>query len=217
MTDGTSKKRTKKPCDDDMVEPEAVDEGEYVHAQRMDGTVSVIHSDSMMLELRAMSDEAFAALSDEAIINMYMTDVFATPVRKLKENDLRDMRCHGASERDIARKSKRLDAMTDTDLRASYWLRFANNITAEERRRVVGVARLPTAKDAVRAYNDMLPDTTVRFSKESRTFEVLSCHACNKKCKTMFKCSRCRRVYYCGEDCQKRDYPEHKKACRASK
>lgn len=45
------------------------------------------------------------------------------------------------------------------------------------------------------------------------------CTNCLKKkdeasCTNLFKCSRCKSVYYCDATCQKADWKEHKKICK---
>jgi hypothetical protein len=43
--------------------------------------------------------------------------------------------------------------------------------------------------------------------------EGMSCLLCGKP--ASMRCSRCRRVFYCGAACQKKAWPEHKKTCKA--
>ncbi|KAI5116675.1 hypothetical protein M0805_003316 [Coniferiporia weirii] len=43
-------------------------------------------------------------------------------------------------------------------------------------------------------------------------FACLNCGGCSEK---LLRCSRCKRASYCGDICQKMDYPEHKHFCRA--
>lgn len=42
-------------------------------------------------------------------------------------------------------------------------------------------------------------------------------HSNNNNISTLSLCSRCRRVYYCSRECQKRHFPEHKKECKEAK
>ena len=44
--------------------------------------------------------------------------------------------------------------------------------------------------------------------------EETYCGQCNRPSKT--KCSRCKLTYYCGVDCQKKDWSSHKKFCKAN-
>ena len=45
-----------------------------------------------------------------------------------------------------------------------------------------------------------------------RAFAAGRCAACGKHAPRS-KCARCRRVSYCGADCQRRAWPEHKRWC----
>jgi hypothetical protein len=42
---------------------------------------------------------------------------------------------------------------------------------------------------------------------------IKKCKICSKK--TTNKCSRCKRTYYCSQKCQRDDWKEHKKTCKA--
>ena len=44
--------------------------------------------------------------------------------------------------------------------------------------------------------------------------EEKTCGSCNQPSKT--KCSRCKLIYYCGVDCQKKDWTSHKKFCKSN-
>ena len=39
------------------------------------------------------------------------------------------------------------------------------------------------------------------------------CKNCGEKEKELLKCSRCKKVYYCGADCQRKNWPSHKLIC----
>ena len=44
--------------------------------------------------------------------------------------------------------------------------------------------------------------------------EETNCGQCSRPSKT--KCSRCKLTYYCGVDCQKKDWSAHKKFCKSN-
>jgi hypothetical protein len=43
------------------------------------------------------------------------------------------------------------------------------------------------------------------------------CAVCGMTQKELMRCAKCKRVKYCGVDCQKKDYPSHKLTCKALK
>lgn len=45
---------------------------------------------------------------------------------------------------------------------------------------------------------------------------VPHCSSCNRASNGLMLCSRCKSVWYCGVDCQKKDYKYHKVACRGA-
>lgn len=45
----------------------------------------------------------------------------------------------------------------------------------------------------------------------------LLCCYCKIEAKKLMKCARCRKVFYCGRECQKKDWKEHKKFCKKPK
>lgn len=47
--------------------------------------------------------------------------------------------------------------------------------------------------------------------------EKLRCACCDCGAGNLKRCSRCKCIYYCSVDCQKRDYANHKVACRSRK
>ena len=43
--------------------------------------------------------------------------------------------------------------------------------------------------------------------------EVLFCGYCEQACRRVLRCSKCKSVAYCGTDCQRKAWPNHKKRC----
>ena len=43
--------------------------------------------------------------------------------------------------------------------------------------------------------------------------EVLFCGYCEQACRRVLRCSKCKSVAYCGVDCQRKAWPNHKKRC----
>ena len=43
--------------------------------------------------------------------------------------------------------------------------------------------------------------------------QVLFCGYCEQACRKVLRCSKCKSVAYCGVDCQRRAWPNHKKRC----
>lgn len=42
---------------------------------------------------------------------------------------------------------------------------------------------------------------------------IKDCKNCGEREKELLKCSRCKKVYYCGADCQRKNWPTHKLTC----
>jgi hypothetical protein len=51
-------------------------------------------------------------------------------------------------------------------------------------------------------------------SLERRT--LYCCHSCVRAVKQLTRCDRCHAVIYCGETCQRLDWPEHRLSCKIS-
>jgi hypothetical protein len=50
-------------------------------------------------------------------------------------------------------------------------------------------------------------------SKNQKINSFCICHNCYLRLKKMKKCSRCKNMYYCSSECQKKDWVFHKKTC----
>lgn len=53
-----------------------------------------------------------------------------------------------------------------------------------------------------------------RAASSSSAGSSSSCSVCGKTDAKL--CSRCKKSYFCSQECQKRAWPQHKKACKAS-
>ena len=40
------------------------------------------------------------------------------------------------------------------------------------------------------------------------------CRACGKTDVELMRCAQCKLTFYCGQDCQKKHWPEHKQLCK---
>jgi len=61
------------------------------------------------------------------------------------------------------------------------------------------------------------PQNSTFYEELRNKLEIKVCHKCETKETTTLNlkaCSRCRQVYYCGVDCQKKDWPQHKLLCK---
>jgi len=47
------------------------------------------------------------------------------------------------------------------------------------------------------------------------TFATDACAKCGNRSASMKRCARCKKSAYCGEGCQKSDWPTHKSQCKA--
>lgn len=52
-----------------------------------------------------------------------------------------------------------------------------------------------------------------RTRPELLKVEAFRCSFCREKMQVIKKCSRCKKVRYCGQFCQKKDWDQHKKVC----
>ncbi|KAK6962043.1 hypothetical protein BgiMline_032111 [Biomphalaria glabrata] len=68
---------------------------------------------------------------------------------------------------------------------------------------VSGMELVPYKKDP-NGENDDGDEDTMKWEK---------CFYCKKESYRMLKCSRCRAGRYCNKECQKKDFPQHKKQC----
>ena len=51
-----------------------------------------------------------------------------------------------------------------------------------------------------------------RDGAEEEEFYFRVCHVCGKE--APYRCTRCKSTRYCSKECQKKDWPEHKKHCK---
>jgi len=56
-------------------------------------------------------------------------------------------------------------------------------------------------------------DATPAPKKTPPKKQVLFCGYCEQACRKVLRCSKCKSVAYCGVDCQRRAWPNHKKRC----
>lgn len=78
--------------------------------------------------------------------------------------------------------------------------------------RSAAVLRSQTEEETVSARRELINPTVSPNAKPGRF--CASCGALPEKLKN---CSRCRTVWYCSEDCQRRHWPLHKGHCKLSK
>ncbi|KAH9426985.1 hypothetical protein DERP_011654 [Dermatophagoides pteronyssinus] len=51
----------------------------------------------------------------------------------------------------------------------------------------------------------------------NKEFKGKNCDYCFVECNELGKCSRCKKMYYCGKDCQQKDWIQHKFECKIYK
>lgn len=56
--------------------------------------------------------------------------------------------------------------------------------------------------------------TTQKKLTSKEKVEAHTCNSCKKQGEQFQRCGRCKKVYYCGKDCQKNDWPTHKETCK---
>jgi len=90
-----------------------------------------------------------------------------------------------------------------------------NKITADEKERQVRSFMNQTDRylENPRKRHRRARKNTTRGHETGETNKP-ACASCNTS-NAEYKCSRCRRVFYCSRDCQRRHWPEHKTVCRA--
>lgn len=58
---------------------------------------------------------------------------------------------------------------------------------------------------------------TIAMNGEQQTSTLATttkqCENCSKINNDLLRCSRCKIVYYCDQECQRANWPEHKKVC----
>lgn len=73
----------------------------------------------------------------------------------------------------------------------------------------LGMARRRYGKNFKAVQNPMHIVTTI----DDEHVVVAECQSCHLALLGLAKCSRCKTVYYCGEACQRKDWPAHKQLC----
>ncbi|KAI0704233.1 hypothetical protein C8T65DRAFT_830856 [Cerioporus squamosus] len=61
----------------------------------------------------------------------------------------------------------------------------------------------------------LLPVAPLDFDALSKIAHNLGCSVCGKKAAS--RCAQCQSVWYCGAECQRADWPEHKQSCKSLK
>ena len=57
--------------------------------------------------------------------------------------------------------------------------------------------------------------TKAKGKKKDGEAPTFICFTCGKAAPKLLTCSQCHRAHYCDRECQRKDWPRHKKACRA--
>jgi hypothetical protein len=71
-------------------------------------------------------------------------------------------------------------------------------------------------KSYVNYLSTMLDEFEELIDKAKFVFDYIQyqkCNFCNKESKDNKRCSRCKSVWYCDEECQRKDWTQHKKCC----
>jgi len=71
-----------------------------------------------------------------------------------------------------------------------------------------------TAREYFRASHGGVSVETFRETETRPIDNLQRCFGCGLMAESHFRCSRCREVYFCDRDCQKRGWKEHKNDCR---
>ena len=53
-------------------------------------------------------------------------------------------------------------------------------------------------------------------SEKTMWVDLQKCFACGKSGHNLPKCGQCSQAYYCGADCQRKNWPKHKRSCKAA-
>jgi hypothetical protein len=91
----------------------------------------------------------------------------------------------------------------------TYTLMRMNNKTPEEAKEEV-----TNEPDSTRIKNDLITRSLTQSNRRPKLESLGGCQNCGKTAKKLKKCARCKRAFYCCSNCQKADWPKHKKICR---
>lgn len=86
---------------------------------------------------------------------------------------------------------------------------------------IVGADRWDSPGDMIFRFIHVRPDMQDRIadmagyknSAMKKNYGRKNCYVCGRNDVKIMRCKRCQSIYYCGQDCQHQDWPEHKKVC----
>lgn len=77
----------------------------------------------------------------------------------------------------------------------------------------IGRETIQQAKKMLGLDNVHPGDTDAVFSSLEKKGIGYVCENCDKFSLQMMRCSVCKKAYYCNQECQRKDWQEHKKVC----